>query len=617
MANRGPDGEGFRSGAGWCFGHRRLSVIDVEGGAQPWWDEASGVVLVYNGEIYNFRAIRATLEGCGHGFRTDCDTEVIVRAYLEWGRACLERFEGMFAFALYDPRADALWLVRDRVGVKPLFYHWREERIEFASSMSGLLCFSRIDRRIDHAAAWHYLRTIRTSLGARALISGVCLLQPGEELWWPRSEVGPSRRRYWRLPAPASQAVDGAKDACRPPADAASLDEAAEAVAMQVERAVQAQLVSDVPLGLFLSGGLDSSVMASATVAAGGGRCGSCSVGYELDGFNEWPAVREAARFHGIDNEEIHLGGENYAGEWASLIAEKGLPLSTPNEVPIRHLAAGFGRRFKVALSGEGADEVFGGYLGPTFCAYDFDRSRGRWGGIRPEALRRWYGVDRFESREDHFFRVNSWLGAVRLREWFGDHFDAAATEPMAGYYTGLFGEVAESSTFDAYLRVHFRVNLEGLLERLDSSTMAASVEGRVPFTDHRLVESVFRLPDSYKMSLFGNPSWEDCEEWNSFELGERGEVETKRLLRRAFSRRVPESVLRRPKVSFPVPFAAWFQASLEPLWRGTLADSSGPAGLLLPAARRAHQADRMVDPMLAWPLVNLQLWMQRFEVRL
>lgn len=608
MRLRGPDGGGYWEGDGLCFGHRRLAILDPQQGQQPWCDPASGLCLVFNGEIYNFRELRAELVAVGYTFRTDCDTELLLCAYLAWGRACVQRLDGMYAFAIYDPSCDGLWLVRDRLGVKPLYYNFDGQRLRFASTMKALFAFPQIERRMDPAAAWHYLRTIRTTMGRRTLIADIQTLEPGTQLWWQcATQAQPEISAYWNLGDYTSEAASAAV----PEFDTAC----AEAVA-KLESAVERQLVCDVPLGGFLSGGVDSSILCGIVSQRHRQAFGTFSVGYDRAGFNEWDSIRESARYNKLENQEIHLRESEYQQDWDWLIGEKGLPLSTPNEVPIYRLARGFAGCYKVALSGEGADEVFGGYVGPTYCAHDWDRVQAADSPQEVEHILRYYGVPELGSRMDHFFRVNGWLSAAQLRSFFKPQWaPAVGADPVDSHYQSLFESYAEHSTFDAYLRVHAKVNLEGLLSRLDTSTMAASVEGRVPYTDHSLVEWLFQLPDTYKMDLRAGVAGLSAAELSSMELGNSGAVESKRLLRGGFSRRVPERILSQPKVSFPVPFTEFFQGEWRGLYDSMLASSGGVADLLRPELRAVLVRQESVDSMLAWPLVNLHLWQQRFNV--
>lgn len=591
LERRGPDGEGrYEDGAVW-LGHRRLAILDPSAGAQPWRDAGSGVVVTYNGELYNFRELREELEALGHVFRSECDTEVLVRSYVEWGRGCLRKLEGIFAFGLWDPRERGIWLVRDRLGVKPLYYAETGSGLVFASSVAALLEVSGVGRAVDRVALAHYFLTIRTSLGERTLLRDIRSLEAGTALW--KGPDGPvAVQRYWELPVVAAgeRAVG-------------ELGEWAAEARARLDRVVRRQLISDVPVGGFLSGGLDSSILLSAILGSGEAELAAYSIGYDRPGYEEWEHVRTAGRFHGVEVEEVHLEEGGYAKDWEALVGFKGLPLSTPNEVPIRRLAERFKERYTVAMTGEGADELFGGYAGPTFCAFDYDRAQSGEAAVAAAALQRGYGTTEFHGRLEHFFRVNRWIDLDRQRSVLPGLEEACGDRVLA-WYGGELERTARCTTLDAYLHLHARVNLEGLLSRLDSSTMYGGVEGRVPFTDPGLVEWLAHLPDRAKMALRADATAEAIRERNSFELAGEGFLETKRLLRAGYAGRVPASILERPKMSFPVPFLEWLEGPLrEPF--ATMRRESRLVGELGGTALR----EGAVDGMLAWPLMNLVIW--------
>jgi asparagine synthase (glutamine-hydrolysing) len=608
MATRGPDDQGIWSGPGIVLGHRRLAIIDVQGGRQPLTDRETGVVLTFNGEIFNYRDLQRELVALGHGFATASDTEVLLRAYLQWGEDCLARLSGMFAFALYDPRRRALFLARDRIGVKPLFYAVQGARLRFASSCAALRRFPGVGRALDLAAVSHYLTTIRATLGRRTLYRDIRSLLPGECMTLTAGAREPTIRRYWDFP------IVSPADKPRP-----DFDEAADRVRALLEHAVREQLISDVPLGGFLSGGIDSSVLAALAAKETGGAFTAYSVGYARAGYNEWPFTRATAAMHKTPCREVELNEADFPELWLRLIQAKGLPLSTPNEVPIFSLSQALRREFTVALSGEGADEIFGGYVTPYFSAFDYDRARRA--APAPDdpptatdrALRRLYRRPYFLCRPDHYFLVNTWmpfdakrrlLSADAWRELDGD-------AAVFGFYEEWFDRLRDCTTFDAYMQVHARVNLEGLLARVDSSAMAASVEARVPFTDHRLAEYLFTLPDDYKMAFRNDAARASAADRNVAEIDRGNLIESKRLLRHAFRRDVPPAVMARPKVSFPVPFREWFSESLRDMARSAFERSSLPGTLFDRATLNSllATADRPPSAMALWPLTNLCLW--------
>ena len=601
MRLRGPDGKGMHVRPGVGFGHRRLSIIDLDGGAQPFVDDATGVALTFNGEIYNYLELRRMLQERGHHFRSRSDTEVLLRSYLEWGVSTPSRLVGMFAFAIHDPRSQALLLARDRLGVKPLFYSLEGGRVSFASSVAAMRMLPGIGAQVDLRAVSHYLTTVRTTLGRRTLLRDVQTLLPGETLVARRSDADVRIERYWDIPVV-------------PEADKETVDfeSACEQVRDLVEASVGDRLMSDVPLGGFLSGGVDSAVIASVAAPRSAGDYQAYSVGFEREGYHEWPQIRATAGHLGIGHVEIELDEATYGTEWRWLIAEKGMPLSTPNEVGILGLARALRQRCTVALSGEGADEVFGGYTIPYFSAHDLERSRNGRSPALVEALTRLYGRDRFDSRLDHFFSLNSWTplpfkplllqGAVwevmERDRWMLDH------------YRTMLGRLEDCTTFDAYLHLHAHVNLEGLLSRVDSSTMAASVETRVPFTDHRLVELLFRLPDTYKIDWRSPAARARGADLNVVEIDGDDLLASKRLLRRAFRTHLPEEVLERRKMSFPTPFLEAFSGELAELVTSTVHDSGLGRDLFRPEGLCAVLGSDGAEPQLpVWPVANLCLW--------
>lgn len=603
MERRGPDADGFYEKRGVGLAHRRLKVIDLTGGRQPMEDRESGVCLTYNGEIYNYKEIRATLTAKGHRFESHSDTEVLLRAYLEWGAECLDRLVGIFAFGIYDPRDETLFLARDRMGAKPLYYAETPDGIAFASSVAALRTFKGVSATVDQDALLHYFCSIRTTMGDRSLLQDVKTLEPGMFIVGRRASKTSRIFRYWEFPI----VPDAEKDA--PP-----MEEAVETVREMVIHAVHEQMVSDVPLGGFLSGGIDSTVIAS--LAHNHGEYGAYNVGYGEHGCNEWPFVRLAADEVGINCREIHLDSTDFVKTWRFLMQEKGLPLSTPNEVPIYHLSQALRQDYTVALSGEGADEVFGGYVMPYFSANDFDRAR----RIAPtqnddinsvdRAMLRLYDQAHLGNHVEQHFLLNSWMTPSMQGALLDPSF-AGRLPNVQNFYQGLFDGFEGCSTMDKHMHLHARINLEGLLNRVDSSSMAASVETRVPFTDHRIADYLYRLPDEYRMNWQDEHARQQGRVMNIAEIDQRNLVESKRLLRKAFKNEVPREIMERRKVSFPVPFREWLGSSMHEFAADTIGRSSMVASVVREESLQEllAGAENPAYSMLLWPLVNLAMW--------
>lgn len=571
---------------------------------KPFVDKESGLVLVLSGRIFNFRELRKQLQFHGHRFCTETESEVVIKAFVQWGKDSLTYFRGMFAFVVYNPKSQSVFFARDRLGVKPLFYFSTPDGCAFASTLAALLQFEWIERKIFLSAFSHYLTTTRILLGEKTLVQSVFALQPGEYGEWKQGE-NVTVRSYWQIPVVTSE-------------DKLQIDfsAATKQVRELVFAAVEEQLESDVPIGGFLSGGLDSCVVAHIAQKKLGDSYRAYNVGYDAPGYNEWDFVRIAEREMGISCKISALEAADFVSVWKRLILLKGSPLITPNEVPIYELSRRFRQEFQVALSGEGADEIFGGYTLVQFAGFDFDRSKQQ---IRSEgpsefdlALERAYGRYYFHSRMDQHFCINSWMPFVEKCNFLQPDIWSALKNDgaMFAWYEQLFGKFASCSTFDAYMHVHALVNLEALLSRVDSGTVAAGVEARVPFTDHRIVEYLFSLPDEYHIDWWTETGKETAKNMNIGEIVAAGLLESKKVLRRAFGNDLPKEIIERPKMSFPVPFLQWFDG----IWKEMTDEALSEAEFLRPEFRSRVSGN--FSTMSLWPLVNLVLWQRAWKMR-
>jgi asparagine synthase (glutamine-hydrolysing) len=606
MALRGPDDDGTYFAPRVGLGHRRLAIIDLQGGRQPLEDPSTGAVIIFNGEIYNYRDLRTELQALGRTFHTQSDTEVLLQAYLQWGEKCLDRLLGMFAFAIYTPQDGHLFLARDRLGVKPLFWGEQQNVFCFASSARALLDLLPERPALNAVALSHYLSTIRVNMGGATLLHDVNLLEPAH---WIR--VAPSGHkqivRWWSPTALA-------------PGDKPQLSmaEAADTLRGIMDDSVRLRLISDVPLGGFLSGGLDSTVIAALATRQTNRNYHAYNVGYSQQGYNEFPYVKEAADAYGMNCRQIELDPRHYPDIWKFLVAQNGFPLSTPNEVPIYVLSKSLRQDYTVALSGEGADEVFGGYTISYFSGFDFDRaSRTPLDPASPlspsdQAIQRGYGQNHLPDLATQHLLLNAWLTARDKASWLSPNVlgildgDAA----MRAHYEDLYARHPSCSSMDRIMHTHLRTNLEGLLLRVDSSSMAASVEVRVPFTDHRLVDFAFSLPDDYRLDWRSPEAQAAGQPLNVLEIVQRDLLDSKRVLRQAYARDVPPSILNRPKMSFPVPVFDWMKDWLKPVAREIVA-ASPLRGTLFNAQTVNDWLDgrRPLHPLKLWPIVNLCLW--------
>lgn len=562
MRERGPDGNGVHVRGNWGLGHTRLAIVDLAAGAQPWLHEESSCALSYNGEIFNYLAINAELKAKGHTFKTHCDTETVMESYLEWGESCVDRFNGFFAFALIDPRSNKLFAARDRLGVKPLHYRLASDGLSLASSVAATALCAGARIEPDIAALSHFLTTGRVSFGRDTLAKGVSALPPGHCMSVDLTTGETRIRRYWERPILSPEE----KLEAAPP-----FEKAAEMTAGLLDDAVGIRLMGDVPLGSFLSGGIDSSIIAlCASRHLNGMRIPLFCAGSDDERMNEYEYADMMASHLGLSVERVQLDSSGFMRDWGMLCERKGLPLSTPNEVSIHHLSKALGRQCKIALTGEGADELFGGYTQAQFSAFDLERSlKGPEGSFECSplgmGLTLLYGRCRFLNDTDHFLSTACWMPYSAKAELFKpEHWEAIEEDsPVFLLYEDFFERHAKCSAFDRRMHLFAEFNLESLLHRIDNSSMTASIEARVPFTDYRLAELAFRMPDSYKID-FAKPSLAAAaRDLSSAEIVKRGMLEDKRLPRHAFASSLPRQIVERPKKSFPVPVAKWLKGDL------------------------------------------------------
>ena len=601
LAHRGPDGAGLVADAVAVLGHRRLSIVDLAGGAQPLGNEDGTIQVVYNGEIYNHAELRDELEAHGHTYRTRSDTETIVHAYEEWGDDCVHRFRGMFAFAIWDAPKRRLLLVRDRLGVKPLYWAWAGDRLLFGSEIKALLASGLIEARANDAAIPEVLAT-RSTAGEETLFQGVHKLLPGHLLVFQGGDV--RVRRYWDLPADP-----------QPDPVARTRGEEAERFRALLDESVRLRLMADVPLGVFLSGGIDSSAIAGLMARRMDRPLKTFSVAFADRAFNELAYAREVATSLGAENHEVVVSERDFFDALPRLIWHEDEPIAHPSSVPLYFVSALARRHVKVVLTGEGSDELLAGYgryprallnwkLGRVYDAVVPDvlqRALARGVGLLPGsagriARRSFLAVE--HAPEMTFYDNFAAVGLARQRQLLASRLAALVDRRRVyGTVMACFDRPAPSRPLlERLLYADLKTYLVELLMKQDQMSMAASIESRVPFLDHRLVEYAWRLSPDHKLSGFT----------------------TKRILRDAIADVVPASILTRPKAGFPVPFGKWLQAGWHGVAREVLLDRRArERDVLAPAA-----VERLIDASargvhgssdVVWSLFNLELWYRTF----
>ena len=585
LRHRGPDGSGTHLDTGIALGHTRLSIIDMEGGAQPLGNEDGSVLTVFNGEIWNHELLRAELERAGHRFRTRCDTEVLVHGWEEWGEGLLGRIDGMFAFAVWDGRTQQLVLARDRAGKKPLYVAETERGVAFGSDARAVAIVSDRQPAVDPGAVAAHLFQ-RYTVSPRTLFQGIERLEPGHLLTYDGTTV--ERRAYWTLEPGSEEPLA--------PGELREL----------LREAVRARLMSDVPIGILLSGGVDSSAVLGLAREVGAEGIDTFTIGFADSIYDERELARLAATRHGARHHEVVVDSSSFLDALPRLAWFRDEPIAEPSEIPLLLLAEFAGSQVKVALGGDGGDELFGGYpkyraerilrMGKIVPAQFLGRALQLRTGSRTH--RRLTRAAESLSIRDEQLRWASWfrsfspdeIGRLVSRDLADTATPARLLEPLAT-------KLAPYAHVDAGRRMligDFLTYLpDNMLLRSDKVLMAASLEGRVPLLDRALVERVSRAPADQR---FG---------WRT----------GKTLFRAAVQDLVPPELLDAPKRGFPVPIAGSWSGTATDCSSGSCSPSAlSSAGLFRPDAVTAlvrGDVPASERELKLFTLATLELWLR------
>ncbi len=561
--HRGPDGDGIFVDEGIGLGHTRLSIIDIASGHQPLFNEDDSVVVTYNGEIYNFPELMSELQQLGHHFKTRCDTEVIVHAWEQWGEACVDRFRGMFAFAVWDSNQQVLFLARDRLGIKPLFYTLLENGcFAFSSELKALKVLPELSRKLDHSSIQDYF-----SLGyipePKTIYHNTYKMRPGHTLTLRRNEALPDQAIYWDLKFGTPLNL--------------TEEEATEELVSRLKEAVNIRMVSEVPLGAFLSGGVDSGAVVAMMSSHSDSPVNTCSIGFDVDSFDETDYANRVADRYQTNHFEQTVASDDFSlvDQLSQLYDE---PYADSSAIPTYRVCQLAKGQVTVALSGDGGDEHLAGYR-----RYCWHMNEERLRGKIPLSLRqKVFGpLGRFYPKADwapRVFRakttfealarnsVDAYFHSVSLTsdkqrdELFSDNLK----QTLSDYDTReLFHHYAEKvDTEDPLSLIQYldvKTYLVGdILTKVDRASMAHGLEVRVPLLDHPLVEWIARLPSSMKLR------------------GQSG----KHIFKKAMEPYLPHDVLYRKKMGFGVPLAQWFRGPLKPILKerllGSVMENSG-----------------------------------------
>lgn len=597
IIHRGPDDSGFleavTADGSTAIGlaHRRLAIIDLATGHQPLGNEDGSIQIVFNGEIYNFQQLRTELVAAGHRFATQSDTETIVHAYEEWGTDCVHRLRGMFAFAIWDAPRQRLMLARDRFGKKPLFLREQNGVLLFASEIKAILAFPSARPAIDPHGLWDYF-SYRYVPGPATLFNGIRKLPPGTYAVWQGGQL--IETSYYAPP--------DSKPWCAGTAPAAPV----HAFSAALDEAVRLRMISDVPFGAFLSGGIDSSTIVGLMCRHAQQRVKTFAVGFADAKYSELQYARTVADQFATDHHELTITHRDVMDQLPALVRFRDAPVAEPSDIPIFLLAREARRTVKMVLTGEGADEILGGYPKHVFERYVAAYQR------VPAVIRHKLLEPLVQSLPYGFRRVSTAVTTMgispwraRMPRWFGA-LSSDAKQALLALSPPMRQRADQAtppatSALRAILCFDQRSWLpDNLLERGDRMTMAVSLEARMPFMDHQLAELVSSLPDHWRI---------------------RG-LTTKRLLRAATQQLLPGLIRNRPKVGFRVPVNDWFRGPMRDFLLDHL---TGPAcrtreyyrPQALATILRDHLAGRRNHEKLLWSLLTLELWHREYRIAL
>jgi len=595
LHHRGPDDSGVYTSTHAGLGHTRLSIIDLsQAGHQPMVSDDGNQVIVFNGEIYNFQALRRELASRGVSFHGHSDTEVVLKAWAAWGQEALARLEGMFALAIWDKRSRTLYAARDRFGIKPFYYYPLRSGLVFGSEIKAILASGQMDRAVDEEALHEYFY-YGTGLGSHSLFAGVRKLLPGHLLTLRDTGITLSEfaSKYDLIPS-----TDDEETAKRRTLEF-------------LEHAVQSHLVSDVPVGVFLSGGIDSSTITALASRHYQGKLNTYSVGFDYNkGVNELAKARMIAEHFGTDHHELHIAGKNMPETIESLVRSHDEPFGDAADVPLYLLCQELRGSVKVILQGDGGDEIFAGYR--RYNVLDFERSwhwASRLGGSLLNLLPESATVNRYKrfmqamAHRDPAMRIALLLTEETQIEpptrvlSENAYQRINAFDPLARYRE-FHQQFAHLPPVQRMLYIDCGILLPDIfLEKVDKSTMAHGIEARVPMLDTALTRYIMSLPPGYKVRR-GQKKW---------------------LLRQAVRGIVPDSILDGPKTGFGVPYEWWLREPLADYMKSVLFDKTIMEwGLFdrrkLKACIQDHLSQRRNNGFLLYKLLNLSLW-YRFYV--
>lgn len=598
---RGPDDQKILSEKNFCFGFNRLSIIDLLAENQPYYTKDKSVVMMCNGEIYNYKELKKTLLSLGHKFKTKTDVEVVLHGYVEWGESIWNKLNGIFAIALYDRTKNKFFLIRDHLGVKPLHYLNIGDKLYFGSDYTSFLNIHSYKNKMNNSALISYL-SFRYVIGKQTFYNNIFDVLPGTSVFCDENQI--KEVQYWDIPTE----IDN--------------DQGTEYYLHELDRlineSVKRQMISDVPLGAFISGGLDSSILLS-YIKNYKSDVNTYITGFEEIGYNEFEHADTVAKYLNLNKpKKLYMNQYEYIDSLKKTVKYRGEPISVPHENAFLEMSSFMKKDITVVMSGEGADELFGGYGRIFRSPHDYYMSKkpifGKFINYFPEQE-----INKnYSSPIDHFLSRYSWFNNSEKNEFLKNNVsNKNFDEYSLTYIESLFKKVSHLDYYRGMYYILGKLHLTNLLNRLDRMTMASSVEARVPFLDVNLVEFISKMPSKYKLRWKNKMSKIKSLFYDSNYISEKFDI-PKYILKLLAKNRIPDSIINRKKMGFPVPLNNWsskefgnYACEILTSTRSKTKDIFDTSVVRKFMNKKNYDAKEDLDGKKIWMLLNIELWLQ------
>ena len=598
---RGPDDQKILSDENYCLGFNRLSIIDLNAENQPYHTNDKSVIMMCNGEIYNYQELKKTLLLKGYKFKTKTDVDVILHGYIEWGDSLWNKLNGIFSIVVLDKRKNKIFLIRDHLGVKPLHYFIKGEKIYFGSDYTSFLSIHDHKHSLNNSALISYL-SFRNVVGKQTFYKKIFDILPGTEITYDGEKI--KENQYWDIPTEIGQ-DQGLKYYLN------ELDRL-------IEDSVKKQMVSDVPLGAFISGGLDSSLLLS-YIKKYKSNISTYITGFEEDGYNEFKYAETVTNYLNLNQpKKLKINQSEYIDALKETIKYRGEPISVPHENAFLKMSKFMKKDISVVMSGEGADEMFAGYGRIFRSPHDYYMSKKPLIGKFINYSTEKGSKKTFSNPMDHFLSRYSWFSNEEKKELLKedlaqDNYDEYSLE----YVESLFNKVSHLNYYEGMYYLLGKLHLTNLLNRLDRMTMASSIEARVPFLDVKIVEFASKMPTKYKLKWKNKISKLASIFYNSESISEKLDT-PKYILKRLAENKLPNSIIYRKKMGFPVPLNNWGKKKFGEYAYEVLTSTKSKSKEIFNMSivekymkKNTYNAKEDLDGKKIWMLVNIELWLQ------